>query len=134
MWAGLLGSSPDAAPQTRSQSRRDRILLHSRAPPSQGNPKAQASWTHNGQSLDSQRVNVRTGQQDSILFIRSAQRSDSGCYELTVRLGGLEAKAAINILVTGTCWRLPTGTQTPPPLPPTAELTSWGLAGEWGDV
>ncbi|KAM5205432.1 myosin-binding protein H isoform 1-T1 [Hipposideros larvatus] len=68
--------------------------------PFQGNPKPQASWTHNGHAVDSQRVSVRTGQQDSILFIRSAQRSDSGCYELTVRLEGLEAKAAINILVT----------------------------------
>ncbi|XP_057364087.1 myosin-binding protein H isoform X3 [Manis pentadactyla] len=67
--------------------------------PFQGNPKPEASWTHNGHSLDTQRVSVRTGAQDSILFIRSAQRSDSGCYELTVQLEGLEAKAAINILV-----------------------------------
>ncbi|XP_045366040.1 myosin-binding protein H isoform X2 [Camelus bactrianus] len=67
--------------------------------PFQGNPKPQASWTHNGHALDSQRVNVRTGDQDSILFIRSAQRSDSGCYELTAQLEGLEAKAAINVLV-----------------------------------
>lgn len=76
--------------------------LHTlRAPPSQGNPKPQVSWTHNGQALDSKRVSVRTGDQDSILFIRSAQRSDSGCYELTVRLETLEARAAINILVIG---------------------------------
>ncbi|KAK2497791.1 hypothetical protein MC885_017829 [Smutsia gigantea] len=67
--------------------------------PFQGNPKPQASWTHNGHSLDTQRVSVRTGAQDSILFIRSARRSDSGCYELTVQLEGLEAKATINILV-----------------------------------
>nr|XP_012614133.1 myosin-binding protein H isoform X2 [Microcebus murinus] len=67
--------------------------------PFQGKPKPQASWTHNGHALDSQRVSVRTGDQDSILFIRSAQRSDSGRYELTVRLEGLEAKAAIDILV-----------------------------------
>ncbi|XP_048213774.1 LOW QUALITY PROTEIN: myosin-binding protein H [Perognathus longimembris pacificus] len=67
--------------------------------PFQGRPKPQASWTHNGNALDSQRVNVRSGDQDSILFIRSAQRSDSGRYELTVRLEGLEAKAAIDILV-----------------------------------
>lgn len=46
-------------------------------------------------------MNVRTGDQDSILFIRSAQRSDSGRYELTVRLEGLEAKANIDILVIG---------------------------------
>ncbi|XP_077859706.1 myosin-binding protein H isoform X9 [Macaca mulatta] len=65
----------------------------------QGKPKPQATWTHNGHALDSQRVSVRTGDQDSILFIRSAQRSDSGRYELTVHVEGLEAKAAIDILV-----------------------------------
>uniref|UniRef100_A0A8C5KMY0 Myosin-binding protein H n=1 Tax=Jaculus jaculus TaxID=51337 RepID=A0A8C5KMY0_JACJA len=65
----------------------------------QGKPKPQASWTHNGHELDSKRVNVRSGDQDSILFIRSAQRCDSGRYELTVRLEGLEAKATIDILV-----------------------------------
>lgn len=68
----------------------------------QGKPKPQASWTHNGHALDSQRVNVRSGDQDSILFIRSAQRADSGRYELTVHLEGLEAKASIDILVIGT--------------------------------
>ncbi|KAM5301414.1 myosin-binding protein H isoform 2-T2 [Glossophaga mutica] len=68
--------------------------------PFQGNPKPQASWTHDGHALDSQRVSVHTGDKDSIFFIRSAQRSDSGRYELTVRLDNLEARAAINILVT----------------------------------
>ncbi|XP_043819842.1 myosin-binding protein H isoform X2 [Dromiciops gliroides] len=67
--------------------------------PFQGKPKPQVSWTHNGRALDTQRVNVRNGEQDSILFIRSAQRIDSGHYELSVRLEDLEAKAAIDILV-----------------------------------
>ncbi|XP_075398249.1 myosin-binding protein H [Tenrec ecaudatus] len=67
--------------------------------PFQGKPKPRASWTHNGQALNSQQASVRSGDQDSILFIRKAQRSDSGCYELTLQLEGLEAKAAIDILV-----------------------------------
>ncbi|XP_054432471.1 myosin-binding protein H [Pteronotus mesoamericanus] len=67
--------------------------------PFQGSPKPQASWTHNGQALDNQRASVHTGDKDSILFVRSAQRSDSGCYELTVRLDSLEARATIHILV-----------------------------------
>ncbi|XP_008058654.1 myosin-binding protein H [Carlito syrichta] len=67
--------------------------------PFQGKPKPQATWTHNGHALDSQRVSVRAGDKDSILFIRSAQRSDSGHYELTVRLEDLEAKAGVDILV-----------------------------------
>ncbi|XP_006887946.1 PREDICTED: myosin-binding protein H [Elephantulus edwardii] len=67
--------------------------------PFQGKPKPQASWTHNGQALNSQQASVRNGDQDTILFIRKAQRSDSGRYELTLRVEGLEAKAAIDILV-----------------------------------
>lgn len=63
---------------------------------------------------------MRSGDQDSILFIRSAQRADSGRYELTVHLEGLEAKASIDILVIGTraegkgCLK----TMSPPNLPP----------------
>ncbi|XP_006834284.1 PREDICTED: myosin-binding protein H [Chrysochloris asiatica] len=67
--------------------------------PFQGKPRPQASWTHNSQPLDSQQTSVRTGDHDSILFIRKAQRSDSGRYELTLKLEGLEAKTAIDILV-----------------------------------
>uniref|UniRef100_A0A8C0KSP0 Myosin binding protein H n=1 Tax=Canis lupus dingo TaxID=286419 RepID=A0A8C0KSP0_CANLU len=107
--------------------------------PFQGSPKPQASWTHDGHALDAQRVNVRTGDQDSILFIRSAQRSDSGCYELTMRLEGLEAKAAIDILVIGTGpgeaglpgWDL----ETPPPTRADADGTGPGSvtgAQSWG--
>lgn len=98
-WEGLMGLALEVPRLEWAGGRWH--LLHLRAPPSQGSPKPQASWTHNGHTLDSQRVNVRTGDRDSILFIRSAQRSDSGCYELTVRLEGLEAKAAIDILVIG---------------------------------
>lgn len=98
-WEGLMGPAPEVSGLEWAGG--CWRLLYLRAPPSQGSPKPQASWTHNGHALDSQRVNVRTGDQDSILFIRSAQRSDSGCYELTVRLEGLEAKAAIDILVIG---------------------------------
>lgn len=87
----------------------------------QGKPKPQASWTHNGHALDSQRVNVRTGDQDSILFIRSAQRSDSGRYELTVHLEGLEAKANIDILVIGKRAEGKGLSQNPRPLPPMPE-------------
>lgn len=95
--------------------------------PSQGNPTPRASWTHNGHALDSQRVNVRTGDQDSILFIRSAQRSDSGCYELTVQLEGLEAKAAIDILVIGMEPRETGRTCGNPEAPPALDLMADGV-------
>nr|XP_027777831.1 myosin-binding protein H-like [Marmota flaviventris] len=67
--------------------------------PFQGKPKPRATWTHNGCALDTRRVSVRNGEQDSILFIREAQRADSGHYQLCVQLGGLEATATIDILV-----------------------------------
>lgn len=71
-------------------------------PISQGKPKPQATWTHDGCALDAGRVSVRNGERDSILFIREAQRADSGRYQLSVRLGELEATATIDILVIGT--------------------------------
>ncbi|XP_030183822.1 myosin-binding protein H-like isoform X3 [Lynx canadensis] len=67
--------------------------------PFQGKPKPQATWTHDGCALDAGRVSVRNGERDSILFIREAQRADSGRYQLSVRLGELEATATIDILV-----------------------------------
>ncbi|XP_044528830.1 myosin-binding protein H [Gracilinanus agilis] len=67
--------------------------------PFQSTTKPQVTWTHNGHALDTKRVSVRNGEQDSILFIRSAQRVDSGRYELSIQLEGLEAKATIDILV-----------------------------------
>ncbi|XP_028925485.1 myosin-binding protein H [Ornithorhynchus anatinus] len=67
--------------------------------PFQGKPKPQATWTHNGSTLDPKRVSVRSGDRDSILFIRAAERTDSGCYELCVQQDGQEARAAIHILV-----------------------------------
>ncbi|XP_055440835.1 myosin-binding protein H-like isoform X11 [Bubalus kerabau] len=69
--------------------------------PFQGKPKPQAIWTRDGCALDTSRVSVRNGDRDSILFIREAQRADSGRYQLSVQLGGLEATATIDILVIG---------------------------------
>lgn len=76
-------------------------MLQPLSPLLQGKPKPQTTWTHNGSALDNSRVSVRSGEQDSILFIREAQRADSGCYQLCVQLGGLQATATINILVIG---------------------------------
>nr|XP_008521677.1 PREDICTED: myosin-binding protein H-like isoform X2 [Equus przewalskii]XP_008521678.1 PREDICTED: myosin-binding protein H-like isoform X2 [Equus przewalskii] len=67
--------------------------------PFQGKPKPRATWTCDGCALDASRVSVRNGERDSILFIREAQRADSGRYQLSVQLGELEATATIDILV-----------------------------------
>nr|XP_056700581.1 myosin-binding protein H [Euleptes europaea] len=68
--------------------------------PFRGKPKPQVTWTKAGQPLDPKRVNVRNSEKDSVFFIRQAQRSDSGKYEITVRiLDELEDKVTIDLLV-----------------------------------
>ncbi|XP_015271909.1 PREDICTED: myosin-binding protein H [Gekko japonicus] len=68
--------------------------------PFRGKPKPQVTWTKGGQPLDAKRVNVRNSEKDSIFFIRQVQRSDSGKYEIVVKiLDELEDKATIDLLV-----------------------------------
>ncbi|XP_051280948.1 myosin binding protein Ha isoform X3 [Dicentrarchus labrax] len=58
-----------------------------------GKPKPVVSWLKDGQPLDTKRVNIRNSDKDSILFIRTAQRDDSGVYEMTVKVDSFEDKA-----------------------------------------
>ncbi|XP_077191222.1 myosin-binding protein H isoform X2 [Paroedura picta] len=68
--------------------------------PFRGKPKPQVTWTKVGEPLDAKRVNLRNSEKDSVFFIRQAQRSDTGKYEITVRiLDELEDKAIIDLLV-----------------------------------
>ncbi|XP_009876151.1 PREDICTED: myosin-binding protein H, partial [Apaloderma vittatum] len=45
------------------------------------------------------RINIRNTEKDTIFYIRSAQRNDSGKYELAVRINGAEDKAILDIRV-----------------------------------
>lgn len=67
----------------------------------QGKPKPVVSWLKDGQSIDPKRVNIRNSDKDSILFIRSSQREDSGVYEITVKVDSLEDKATITLQIVG---------------------------------
>ncbi|KAG8451002.1 hypothetical protein GDO86_003326 [Hymenochirus boettgeri] len=67
--------------------------------PFQGKPRPQVHWTKNGQPLDPKHASVRNTESDTILFIRTAERKDSGTYELTVQIDSLEDKAKIEIKV-----------------------------------
>lgn len=67
--------------------------------PFQGKPKPQVKWSKNGQPLDPKQASVRNGESDTILFIRKADRKDSGVYELTVLIEDLEDKAKIEIKI-----------------------------------
>ncbi|KFO89704.1 Myosin-binding protein H, partial [Buceros rhinoceros silvestris] len=69
--------------------------------PFQGKPKPEVIWTKGDQPLDTNHINIRTTERDTIFYIRNAQRNDSGKYELTVRINGAEDKATLDIRVIG---------------------------------
>ncbi|RVE70615.1 hypothetical protein OJAV_G00065990 [Oryzias javanicus] len=64
-----------------------------------GKPKPVVSWLKDGQPLDTKRVNIRNSDRDSILFIRGAQREDSGVYEMSVKVDSFEDKAPITLQI-----------------------------------
>lgn len=59
------------------------------------------SWLKDGQPLDTKRVNIRNSDKDSILFIRTSQREDSGVYEMSVKVDSFEDKATITLQIVG---------------------------------
>ncbi|XP_034544743.1 myosin-binding protein H-like isoform X3 [Notolabrus celidotus] len=63
--------------------------------PFTGKPKPVVSWTKAGGPLDTKRVNIRSSDRDSIMFIRAAERDDSGVYEMCVKVDDFEDKAQI---------------------------------------
>lgn len=67
----------------------------------QGKPKPVVSWLKDGQPVDMKRVNIRNSNRDSILFIRSAQREDSGVYEMSVKVDSLEDKVTLTLQIVG---------------------------------
>ncbi|XP_074522085.1 myosin-binding protein H-like isoform X1 [Halichoeres trimaculatus] len=67
--------------------------------PFTGKPKPVVSWTKNSQPLDTKRVNIRSTERDSILFIRTAEREDSGVYEMCVKVDDFDDKAQITLQI-----------------------------------
>lgn len=59
------------------------------------------SWLKDGQPLDTKKVNIRNSDNDSIIFIRTAQREDSGVYEMAVKVDSFEDKAAVTLQIVG---------------------------------
>ncbi|XP_024861461.1 myosin binding protein Ha isoform X1 [Kryptolebias marmoratus] len=64
-----------------------------------GKPKPGIVWLKDGQPLDTKRANIRNTDRDSIMFIRSGQREDSGVYEITVKVDSFEDKANFTLQV-----------------------------------
>ncbi|XP_059914571.1 myosin binding protein Ha isoform X1 [Gadus macrocephalus] len=63
--------------------------------PFNGKPKPVVTWLKDGEPLDSKRANIRNSDKDSILFIRTSNRADSGVYEMTVKVDSFEDKASL---------------------------------------
>ncbi|XP_042348319.1 myosin binding protein Ha isoform X1 [Plectropomus leopardus] len=64
-----------------------------------GKPKPVVSWLKDGKPLDTKRVNIRNSDKDSIMFIRTSEREDSGVYEMTVKVESFEDKATITLQI-----------------------------------
>ncbi|XP_043564670.1 myosin-binding protein C, slow-type isoform X3 [Chiloscyllium plagiosum] len=67
--------------------------------PFQGKPRPKVIWTKDGAPLDLSTINVRNTESDTVLFIRKAERINSGHYELTVQVEKIVDKATIIIQV-----------------------------------
>ncbi|CAL8337462.1 unnamed protein product [Merluccius merluccius] len=67
--------------------------------PFSGKPKPVVTWSKNGQPLDTKKVNVRSTDNDSILFIRTAEREDSGVYEMCVKVDDFEDKSSLVVQI-----------------------------------
>ena len=67
----------------------------------QGRPKPQLTWTKDGKELEDH-VAIRNSLDSSVLFIRQAERWDSGCYDLQLRVGDDVVISKIEVAVIGT--------------------------------
>ncbi|CAL1609090.1 unnamed protein product [Knipowitschia caucasica] len=91
--------------------------------PFTGKPKPVVSWIKNGEPLDTKRVNIRSTDRDSILFIRAAERDDSGVYEMGVKVDDFEDKASLILQIV----ELP----GPPASIKIADVWGFNVALEW---
>uniref|UniRef100_A0A665W0P8 Myosin-binding protein C, slow-type n=1 Tax=Echeneis naucrates TaxID=173247 RepID=A0A665W0P8_ECHNA len=67
--------------------------------PFMGKPRPKVIWTKNGQPIEPSHVSIRNTDCDSIIFIRKAERSHSGKYEMTVQVENHVDTAIIDIQI-----------------------------------
>lgn len=67
----------------------------------QGKPRPKVAWLKEGQPIEQSHVNIRNTDCDSIIFIRKAERSHSGKYEMTVQVENHMDTAVIDIQIVG---------------------------------
>ncbi|XP_068434498.1 myosin binding protein Ca [Clinocottus analis] len=67
--------------------------------PFQGKPHPVVTWSKDGVLLEDSTVGTRTSEVDTVLFIRSSERSHSGKYTLSVQIENVVASADVHIQV-----------------------------------
>ncbi|XP_068192413.1 myosin binding protein Ca [Antennarius striatus] len=67
--------------------------------PFQGKPRPVVTWFKDGVPLEDKTVGTRTSDVDTILFIRSAERTHSGKYTLSVQIENMSDSADIHIQI-----------------------------------
>uniref|UniRef100_A0A8C7P4P5 Myosin-binding protein C, fast-type n=1 Tax=Oncorhynchus mykiss TaxID=8022 RepID=A0A8C7P4P5_ONCMY len=103
-----------------SVARRNRTLLFCPSFVSILNKVLPLQWYKDGEELDSRVASVRNSEVDSILFIRSAERSHSGKYELVLQIENMEARTTVDIKTPG-----------PPEVVKVTDVWGFNAALEW---
>ncbi|XP_053518127.1 myosin-binding protein C, slow-type isoform X13 [Artibeus jamaicensis] len=67
--------------------------------PFQGKPRPELTWKKDGAEIDKNQINIRNSETDTIIFIRKAERSHSGKYDLQVKVEKFVENAAIDIQI-----------------------------------
>ncbi|MED6266944.1 Myosin-binding protein C, slow-type [Characodon lateralis] len=67
--------------------------------PFQGKPRPKVTWVKDGNPVEPSHVSIRNTDCDSIIFIRKAERSHSGKYEMTVQVENHVDTAIIDIQI-----------------------------------
>ncbi|XP_023447691.2 myosin-binding protein C, slow-type isoform X5 [Dasypus novemcinctus] len=67
--------------------------------PFQGKPRPELTWKKNGAEIDKNQINIRNSETDTIIFIRKAERSHSGKYDLIVKVDKFVESASIDIQI-----------------------------------
>ncbi|KAJ1183052.1 hypothetical protein NDU88_008225 [Pleurodeles waltl] len=67
--------------------------------PFQGKPRPQVTWTKDGAPINPKQVGIRNSDSDTILFIRKAERPDSGQYSVALQIENMDDQASISIQI-----------------------------------
>ncbi|KAM9860533.1 myosin-binding protein C, cardiac-type [Aulostomus maculatus] len=67
--------------------------------PFQGKPRPQVTWSKDGEPLSQKLASVRNSEADTILFIRTTEKTHSGRYDLHVQIENVEDTASVTLQI-----------------------------------